>query len=563
VGSLGSWIGLSAAGPRFGLDLSRMMPGESPLCLSSLVHAEQLWLPAPGWLGNVSVELVAEGSGQPAPAPPLPSLEQLSDRLASWCERQLGDPGILAVPQGWRQLHLAARLLAPWAQRGWRFASLEPLVAARHGGNPRVITSDGPFLRVQGPVAQLVMPSSAEAAGALTLAAEVLARMLQQAGPTVASHWRQHEQQRQEPLVRALLARKLLQALRLGAHALSIGGADAPLFFAPAPGAPAPLRSLHDHRFRVFLPRLPELDWWTKVTEAGFLRSDTGRVLIFGLDWKAVPTVEIEGPSSPWDLPALLERQGASRTALRAHQLHGIAPAGEPLEAWFPSWRELMEVEEQAAAPPPAPAPEPEPAPPPPVPDIAPPMEAPAPPAAEARPEPAPPPPIPEPEPAPPPPIPDIASAMGQAAATAAGARPEPEPEPEPLPLPDPVRPERTTRDFGEAWERQRGPSLPPPPSLEAPPTPPPPTLPVPLPIPEEPSAPPPSFSFDPQQLTLRPPHRPDSVRLVVDGEPVPAASLIPAGRGPDGRCWYLVEDCTLRHGSLVRVDFEPSWGEA
>ncbi len=372
MGSLGSWIGLSAAGPRFGLDLSRMMPGESPLCLSSLVHAEQLWLPAPGWLGNVSVELVAEGSGQPAPAPPLPSLEQLSDRLASWCERQLGDPGILAVPQGWRQLHLAARLLAPWAQRGWRFASLEPLVAARHGGNPRVITSDGPFLRVQGPVAQLVMPSSAEAAGALTLAAEVLARMLQQAGPTVASHWRQHEQQRQEPLVRALLARKLLQALRLGAHALSIGGADAPLFFAPAPGAPAPLRSLHDHRFRVFLPRLPELDWWTKVTEAGFLRSDTGRVLIFGLDWKAVPTVEIEGPSSPWDLPALLERQGASRTALRAHQLHGIAPAGEPLEAWFPSWRELMEVEEQAAAPPPAPAPEPQPAPPPPGPPNAP-----------------------------------------------------------------------------------------------------------------------------------------------------------------------------------------------
>ncbi len=49
----------------------------------------------------------------------------------------------------------------------------------------------------------------------------------------------------------------------------------------------------------------------------------------------------------------------------------------------------------------------------------------------------------------------------------------------------------------------------------------------------------------------------------MVDGEPVPAAILIPAGRGPDGRCWYLVEDCTLRHGSLVRVDFEPSWGEA
>ncbi len=365
VGSLGSWIGISAGGLRFGLDLSRVVAGESPICLSTLVNAEQLWLPSPGWLGGVSVELVAEGRHNPAPAPPLPSLEALSGQLSAWCEEQLGEPGVLAVPLGWRQLHLAARMLAPWAQRGWRFASLEPMVAAKAGGSPRVITSDGPLLRVQGPVAQLVMPNGAEAAGALSLADEVLTRMLQQAGPTVASHWRQHEQQRQEPLVRAMLARKLLQALRIGAHAISLGGADAPLFFDAAPGAPDALRQLHDHRFRVFLPRLPDLDWWTKVTEAGFLRSDTGRVLIFGLDWASVPTVEVEGPASPWDLPPLLERQGAARTALRAHALHDQAQRGEPLEAWFPNWRELLGEERTQAAPappaPPAPGPAPRP----------------------------------------------------------------------------------------------------------------------------------------------------------------------------------------------------------
>jgi hypothetical protein len=572
VGSLGSWIGISAGGPRFGLDLSRVVAGESPICLSTLVNAEQLWLPSPGWLGGVSVELVAEGRHNPAPAPPLPSLEALSGQLSAWCEEQLGEPGVLAVPLGWRQLHLAARMLAPWAQRGWRFASLEPMVAAKAGGSPRVITSDGPLLRVQGPVAQLVMPNGAEAAGALSLADEVLTRMLQQAGPTVASHWRQHEQQRQEPLVRAMLARKLLQALRIGAHAISLGGADAPLFFDAAPGAPDALRQLHDHRFRVFLPRLPDLDWWTKVTEAGFLRSDTGRVLIFGLDWASVPTVEVEGPASPWDLPPLLERQGAARTALRAHALHDQAQRGEPLEAWFPNWRELLGEERTQAAPappaPPAPDPEPltpvaEPAPPPPIPE---PEPAPPPPPIpepepEPAPEPAPPPPIPEPAPPTPTPPPALDPSSRPA--------PPPLPEPvEPLPLPDPVHNEPTTSSFGEAWERQRGPSLPPPPSLdlpEEPPTPAPPTLPVPQPTPDEPRAPaaPASFAFDPQQITLRPAHRPDSVRLVIDGEPAQGASLTPAGLGPDGRRWYLVEECPLRHGSLVRVDFEPDWGES
>ena len=301
VGSLGSWIGLSSTGVRHGLDISRIMTGESPICLSTLIQAEQQWLPVAGWPGKVEVEVVAHASAGAAPAPPLPSLHDLSDGMAGWCVEQLGEPGVLAVPWAWRELPLAAQLLAPWAQRGWRFLALEQLVQRAMGSGCRVITSDGPYLRIHGPVAQVVMPAGLEAAGALAVANEVLPGILQQAGPTVASYWRELEQQRQQPLVRALLARKIMQAMRLGAHAISLGGADAPLFFEPSPGAPDALQNLHDHRFRVFLPRLPDLTWWTKAAEAGFLRSSEGRVMIFGLDWKAVATVEIEGPGSPWE----------------------------------------------------------------------------------------------------------------------------------------------------------------------------------------------------------------------------------------------------------------------
>jgi hypothetical protein len=555
VGSLGSWIGLSASGTRYGLDISRMVTGESAICLSSLLHAEQQWLPAPGWLGRVEVELVAEGSRGAPPAPPLPSLTALSAGLADHCIQQLGEPGTLAVPWAWRELLLAQRLLAPWAERGWRFAALESLVQQAAGGGHRVITSDGPFLRLHGPVAQVVMPNSLEAAAALAVASEVLPRMLQSAGPTVASHWRQHEQERQLPLLHAMLARKVLQSLRMGAHAISLGGAEAPIFFAPGPGAPDALAALHDHRFRVFLPRLPDLAWWSKVAEPGFMRSPTGRVMIFGLDWKAVPTVEIEGPSSPWDLPAHLEAAGTQRSAMRAHALHDHAGPGEPMQAWFPTWvpEPAPEHEHGLGAdrgahehdlgahdldlPEPEPEPNPEPAPPT---------------------SPLAPPPIPAPEaPSPPP--------------------------PKPAPELDPVAPPPEGDDFSAAWESQRAPTLPPPPSLAPPPIPEP-EAPASVPDQEPPTeggaadVRPPSWAptaptpeppapaniglpaFDPQQLTVRPPHRPDTLRLVVDGEPAPGAGLVPVGHGPDGRALYLVEDLPLRHGALVRVDFEPSW---
>jgi hypothetical protein len=612
LGSLGSWVALSASGPRFGLDISRMMPGESPLCLSSLLHAQQLWLPAAGWLGRVQVEVVSQGSPHAQAAPALPSLEELSGGMAAWCEDQLGEPGVLAVPAAWRELPLSQRLLGPWGDRGWRFIGLEPLVERASGGARRVISSDGPFLRLHGPVCQLVLPAGLEAAGALSLADDVLERMLHEAGPTVASYWRQYEQQRQELVVKALLARKIMQALHLGAHALSLGGSDAPLFFEPGPGAPEALRALPGHRFQIMLPRLPALDWWSKITEPGFLRSPTGRVLIFGLDWKGVPTVEIEGPSSPWDLPSHLEAAGADRGTIRAHALHDLAHDAGAASDWFPE----RCPPEPASSPAPGPAPpsraaeaptEPSPAPPsapPPIPDpeppsAPPPMEPPpptapaeptAPPPAEeppplptgpAGPEPPPPPteppPLPEPVPAPvePPPLPEPVPAPVEPPPLPAPIEPPPLPEPSPaptdaLPVPAPIErdprpaaPARDIPDFSSAWEAQRGPSLPPPPSLDPAPT-------TPAQPPRGPSAqptppPPPGTGlagFDPQRVTIRPPHRPESLRLLVDGEPIAAATMIAVGQGPDGRGHYLLEGCALHHGALVRVDFEPDWGE-
>ena len=157
------------------------------------------------------------------------------------------------------------------------------------------------------------------------------------------------------------------------------------------------------------------------------------------------------------------------------------------------------------------------------------------------------------------------------------------EPPPAPIePPPAPVEPIPETGAFADQWERQRAPSLPPPPSLEPTPTAesaapsaltgqpaptPPPRARV-TSAPADPVLDPPVpggtglASFDPQQLTVRPAHRADSLRLRVDGALVPGASIVATGQGPDGRGWYVVEDCTLTHGALVRVDFEPSWGE-
>ena len=68
--------------------------------------------------------------------------------------------------------------------------------------------------------------------------------------------------------------------------------------------------------------------------------------------------------------------------------------------------------------------------------------------------------------------------------------------------------------------------------------------------------------TFDPQQITIRPAHRPGSLQLLVDGTPVPSGNLISLGAGPDGRVHYHIEDLPLCHGALVRVDYDPSWGE-
>jgi hypothetical protein len=63
---------------------------------------------------------------------------------------------------------------------------------------------------------------------------------------------------------------------------------------------------------------------------------------------------------------------------------------------------------------------------------------------------------------------------------------------------------------------------------------------------------------FHPQELLVPLPHRPESLRLVIDGQVVDATlvSLGPA----EGGTRYLVEQPSIPHGAAVRLDFEPTW---
>jgi len=513
LGSLGSWMGLTANGPRCGLEISQVRTGESPLSLSAMLHSAELWLPQASWLGKVEVEVIAHGSARANPPPEPPDLAVLSGALAGWVEQQIGGRGVLAVPTGWSTQPLAATLLGAWADRGWRFTALETLVDRHRGARTRVITADGPYLRLHGPIHQLVMPNGREAAAALLLSERALERMLQAAGPTVPSYWRQFEQERQQSFVLQFLARKLFQALRIGAHAIAVGGAEAPLFLRPQERALEALGALHDVRFRVHLPRLPDGDWWPQVAEPGFLRSPGGRVLIFGLDWKAMPTLEIEGPDRPWAMPTFLEQAGCDRQGLRAHALHAAADAGEPLSAWFPAWGppERQDNAEEPKRPPPSQLHHQD-------------QRRETTPVTDAARQP----PVPVLEP-PPLDLPD-----------------EPDPEP-PAPEPAPTLPP-------PALDRGSAPRLDWEPGREAQPGP--------------PSAEPVStpgrglLEFRPQQAVLRHAHRPDSLRLRIDGQPAADAAFVSVDQGADGRTLYLVEGVTMRYGALVRVDFEPEWGD-
>ena len=63
---------------------------------------------------------------------------------------------------------------------------------------------------------------------------------------------------------------------------------------------------------------------------------------------------------------------------------------------------------------------------------------------------------------------------------------------------------------------------------------------------------------FHPQELLVPLPHRPETLRLFVDGELVDA-TLVSLGPS-EGGTLYLVEQPELPHGAQLRLDFEPTW---
>jgi hypothetical protein len=71
---------------------------------------------------------------------------------------------------------------------------------------------------------------------------------------------------------------------------------------------------------------------------------------------------------------------------------------------------------------------------------------------------------------------------------------------------------------------------------------------------------------FRPDQVVLEFPHRAGQIRVLVDDEALPAHSVRPAGGAPAAAFVYQLEGIPVRHGAIVRVDFEPEFprpGEA
>jgi hypothetical protein len=527
-------IGLGSDGP---------LPGEATgqdwVTLAEELDRQTAWRPA-GALGpalrlNVQKE-------EPVNAPLLPAWRDLALSQARWATQRVGGAGVLVTPQDWLESLAGRELLTAWEAEGWSWAALEEVLQKRYSAAIRCISGDGLWLRVMQSESGWVFANGPEAARATELAPAILNSVLGQLDDELAERWRSEEEPTSGWYVHQQLAHRIARALKDGRTTVDLTGGtpfqiskegrmiadpaspSGVLFRFSSAAAQKLYRPLSALRITVDLPTAA-LSWWEQVSAAGFL-CDSAGVAHPGFRWEDRKTVLFEGAESR-QLASFLGVRGLEREEVDPARLEDALGLGAPLPP-------LTEEAGRDAPAPPAKAP---------VAPILPvaPVEPAAPAARIAVMESAPVQTV-----APRPVETSVAPSRVEVAAadplTAERVAPQAS-----TPLAQPALPEedfslreegvpRREEALGDDGQREE--------TLET----------APVEEVEEEEKLSAFFTFVPQKFNLDVPHRPDRVRVSLDGEKIEAGnvrrSTLPGA--------YTIEGIPVSHGAIVRIDFEP-----
>jgi hypothetical protein len=525
-GLFGSFTGLSNRGTQHGLLSYVPSPVEGRVSLAAVMDAAEVWRPGEEFAGEAGIERLQPQPGAIKTVVEMPERAALARAIASWASVELGGVGALVVRSCWNSPE-AQEILHGFSEVGWELAIVEEALPVDSGN--RLLTTDGLFVHIEDADGTLIMPSDPHAARALAQADRVYKAMLGMVGAPVAAAWYGREDARQGWFCKQQIAFRLAHGLRAGDADIALGGAEAPVFGALQDTSRAAFADLYALRVQVQVPPADTSDWFQKASWPGFLRNRSGRIRIAGLDWSARTTLEFEGPDTRPELAFMLGMQGHPRKTVAAKRVREGLGAVLPFQQRFPAFLargqepipvDAPEIRGPDRKPPPTMVPaEPDPVP----------QDVPAP-APVAAPEPAAPAPFPTTRPTAPPPAPAPTR-------TPAPTRPPPVAEVPPVVAEPP-------------------PSLHEAPTLVPPPDPPPEPPPrIDLPTPPAPERRP----FHPQRFELHVPHRPETMRVWVDGKVLRQPELQPIG-GTRGDVRLLqIDGVDLAHGAVVRVDYDPA----
>ncbi|MDP9121230.1 MAG: hypothetical protein M3O15_07660 [Acidobacteriota bacterium] len=248
---------------------------------------------------------------EPAKASILPGWPALAALQARWATLKLGGPGVLVTPRDWLELPQGRQLLDAWAAERWSWAALEKVLEGRLAAGARYASASENWLRVTQLEGGTVLANGPEAARALETATAVLDRALDQLGPELAGRWRLEEEPVSGWYVHQQLTYGIVRALREGRTKVELGGGSpfrvssegrmsmdrqgtgGALFGFSSAVAQDRYPALSSLRITVELPP-SEVPWWERVSLSGLLRDSHG-VLHPGIRWDERRTILLEG----------------------------------------------------------------------------------------------------------------------------------------------------------------------------------------------------------------------------------------------------------------------------
>jgi hypothetical protein len=494
--------------------LGEMLPleegGAEAVSLCDELDAQAGWWPA----REPPQTRVEIQRGRHAAALVLPAWEDLVNRQAGRVTRELRGTGVLVTPRIWSGSLPGRELLRAWGRLGWRWASLEEVLACKFSAEVRFVSAGSTWLRIHEPGGSAVVANGAEASCALEVTPRVLSNVLAAVSPELAAEWRSREEPRTGWFTRQQIVRRVAEALREGRRSVELGDTGAPLFRFSSTEASRHFSDLAGLRVTIDLPPLSAAIWWEQIVDSGFLQSPPGTEGRPAIRWETLETILLGNPKSDGQSPPLEIRSLHTYLWFNGRPLRLIDPVtltearevGADLERCLARWEEADRRRAEPAGEPAAAAKA--------SPEAKKPAETKKPAkaktsAGEAK------------------AAPRDAGATGQTA-TPAGTVGTVEAAPETVP----------DVPVDEAFAAGE------PPTVDEPVVP-------------ELTAADPLFAFTPEHLYLEQPHRHDYVRVFLDGVPVSPENLAPANLAEDKR-GYQLKGMTVPRGAIVRIDFEP-----